>query len=174
MHDFIAVFQKYKQSIYAYAFVRLGSRQSGRELAEDTAQEIFIKAFRNYHTFDPDRSSLQTWLYRIARNHIIDVQRKLTREQNYLATTSSDELEQVQGFIANSGNDKLQDSVLINFVYQKLSLLTEDERELIILHHIEGLKINEIAEIVQKRPTAVKVSVHRAFNKLKNLVNETV
>src|ERR1044071_6971126 len=57
-------------------------------LAEDAAQDIFVKVFRLLQTFR-GKSSFSTWLYRIATNHCLDLRRKMKRQK----TDSLDDLQ---------------------------------------------------------------------------------
>jgi len=72
---FNEIFERYHRRVAAWCY-RI---TRDRELALDLAQEVFIKAFRRFHTFRSD-SKLSTWLYSITRNHCVDAVNKRAME----------------------------------------------------------------------------------------------
>src|SRR3954453_21469414 len=67
-----ALYRTYSGELYGFALNCLGDRG----LAEELVQEVFTRVWRNADKFDPDRATFRTWLYGIARNAVIDFNRR--------------------------------------------------------------------------------------------------
>lgn len=67
-----AFVRRFQGRVYGMAITLLGDRR----LAEDVAQEVFVRAWRHAATYDPERGSVATWLLRITRNLAIDALRR--------------------------------------------------------------------------------------------------
>ena len=130
-------------------------------LAEDAAQDTFIKAMVTYKSFRHD-SSEKTWLTRIAINCCKNMMRT-----NWFRI-SRHEL-----------NNTMQESFSFeNSVIEKSSLVSAimthntNERELILLYYYQGLSMKEISHIIRKSENATVQRVNRARNKLRNILLE--
>ena len=158
--DITEAFTEYNVLIYRYIYVRCGFH---KEVAEDITQETFIKAWNNRDKYDSEKASLKTWLFRIARNLMIDYFRK-----NKYQTIELDE-----SLIAG---DEFISKIEISDDYKKvinsMERLKQKERDLLVLRYVDELEIEEIAQIIKKNNVATKVAIHRALNKLKVEVNE--
>ena len=134
-------------------------------LAEDAAQEVFFKAYQALPSFR-GRSSVSTWLYRIASNHCLDLLRKRRRER----TESWDAFieasgEQLHELLADSRDpaDTVADRELIQ---RALAHLPPDYRLILTLREIEGLSYDELAGTLQCSLDAVKARLRRARQEL--------
>lgn len=148
--------------IYLYIFVRCNNRT---EIAEDLAQDVFLRAWEKRELFDPKKSSLKNWIYVIARNIVIDFYRK-NKEQ-----FSIEDEDYFQNETVNE-NDQVENEIYIKKVMSKLKELDSIEQEIIILRYIQELNIGEISKILEKSRGATRVMLHRAMNKLKEKLNE--
>jgi RNA polymerase sigma-70 factor (ECF subfamily) len=70
--DVQRAYDEYGGELFGFAFRALGDRQ----LAEDVVQEVFVRGWRSSGAFDPDKGSLRTWLFAIARNAMVDALRR--------------------------------------------------------------------------------------------------
>jgi RNA polymerase sigma-70 factor (ECF subfamily) len=139
--------------------------QYKKEVAEDLTSEIFIKAFKHFDKFDSQRS-FKVWIYTIAHNHLINYYRAKKEtidigEVDYKLESSSD---------LRKDTDKVLDK---EWLMEKLKLLKNHHRELIILRYIEELSYKEMAEILNKDQRALRVAVMRVINKLKIIINKS-
>ena len=134
---------------------------STETLAEDAAQEIFIKSYQALDQFHA-KSSFATWLYRIAANHCTDVLRKIARSktESWEALLEK-EGEKVEALLTASSGDEqsVEDSDLIT---KLLSHLPENYREILILREMHGLSYQELAETLKCSIDAVKARLKRA------------
>lgn len=67
-----ALYALHGEALYGFAVRRLGDRG----LAEELVQDVFTRVSRHAGDFDPERASFRTWLYQIARNAAVDVERR--------------------------------------------------------------------------------------------------
>jgi len=153
--DLEAAFQSWNEILYRYAYLRLRDR----ELTEDVVQEAFIKAWKSRESFDANKASLKTWLFRILSNTLIDqLRKKQRRPQAELSETISTD-DDIAAEAAQSDQ--------INYVLNKITDMEDREQELLLLRYREGLSIKEIGEVCDLKESATKVAIHRAIKKLR-------
>ena len=131
------------------------------DLAADAVQEALLKAWKHRDEFRGE-AALDSWIHRIALNAAIDlIRRRKTRAEDELdddsfeaAPTASPESDYVQEAL---GKD-------LAVAMQRLSTM---ERQVFLLKHIEGWRLDEIAESLQTTINGVKHSLFRAVRKLR-------
>jgi RNA polymerase sigma-70 factor (ECF subfamily) len=150
-----------QRNVYNLALRMLNNPQE----AEDVLQETFLSAYKALPSFE-GRSSLSTWLYRIASNASL---MRLRRKQP--ETTSIDEpLELEEGdslpreFVDWSSvpEDELLDEESRRVMDEAVAELPEGLRIVFILRDIEGLSTQEAGEVLELSESAVKTRLHRA------------
>lgn len=124
--------------------------EGNQALADDLAQESFIKAYLAIHTFS-SRSKLSTWLFRIAYNNFIDYIRKRRAEAT--------DIESAGGVLAEDGADAVFEHENLYMAIRKLS---DQEKAVVLLFYMEDKPIREIAKILDKKEGAIKVQLSRA------------
>lgn len=160
---FRELYQKYIGPIYNYIYYRSGRR---KEIAEDLASEIFLKAFEKFDTFNPETSSFQSWIYTIAHNHLID---------HYRLSKNIVPLDKVENIISINIDvgAKIDRKTLSKLVLSEVDKLPTAYREILTLKFVSDLSNQEIGEILQKNPGSVRVTLHRAQEALKKKINNT-
>ena len=138
--------------------------------AEDVLQESYIKALRALPNFE-GRSSLSTWLYRIAVNEALMLLRK--RRVNLVSVEDeSDEDDEQPGMVLTDWVGLPEDQLLSTEARQRLEkavdTLPETLRMVFMLRDIEGLSIKETADSLGLTETAVKTRLLRARLRLRN------
>src|SRR5690606_23919333 len=133
-----------------------------RELAQDFAAETFLKAWE-YVNSDKKVDNMNALLYRIARNLVIDHFRKkasteVSLDQTMMEMYDNDDAFAHQHDLASQIGAKLE----IERILEKMQELKEEYREILMLRYVEGFDIKEIAQISEKKPGAVRVTLHRA------------
>lgn len=133
-----------------------------KELAEDLTQDIFVKCYKSLHTYK-GRSSLRTWLWRIAINHCKDFLKSwynkhvvISEEQPITHRTTKEMVEEV--VIQKEEDDQLITAIMT---------LPIKYREVIYLFYYEELLIKEIAVITEASVNTVKTRLRRAKELLK-------
>lgn len=157
---------KYRERLYSVVY----NLVSNREDASDITQDAFIKAFRSIHKFK-SRSAFYTWLYRIGVNTAI-THLKRHRVRHFFSFDTLDQEavsgEWVELLASRYKTDKptllreLQEK--LNEALQKLSL---KHRTAVVLHEVEGLSHQEIAEITRTSEGTVRSRLHYAKQQLK-------
>ena len=143
---FSEVVARYKIKIYNYIYRMTGSSED----AEDLTQEVFIRMYQSIDSFR-GQSSLNTWLFRIAGNLCID---RFRRAKNRTPAYSLDE-PAGEDAPAHEVPDHtyephrlLENVEMAEQIQQALSRLPEKLRATLLLHDIEGLPYEEIAQVV--------------------------
>ena len=157
--------QKHQQRVFSlvYHLVRR------RDEVEDLAQEIFIKAFRAIQSYN-FQSSFATWLSRIATNHCYDYLRheRASRVSYYwqMGENSQRDLETNAESNPDQSLDHEEQTVLKDLVSKLLERAPENDRKILVLKELQDYSVEEIAEILNLKPTTVKVRLHRARKRM--------
>lgn len=133
------------------------------EDAEDLAQEVFVKVYRNLHRFE-GRSTFKTWIYRIAINTSQNELRRRSRRPQVSGTP----LETATEFMA-SNEDVEKDTIQYadqELLLKAFSALRPVESEVLIMKDLQGLPYADIAEKLDISLSAVKMRVQRARDAL--------
>ncbi|GGA78736.1 RNA polymerase sigma factor SigW [Ornithinibacillus halotolerans] len=155
----------YQDKIFQHCYRMLGSTHE----AEDIAQEAFIRAYVNIHSYD-DRRKFSTWLYRIATNLTIDRLRK--RKPDYYLDAEVKGTEGLDMYSQLSSDDKLPEDELEglelqNYIQKQISELPPKYRSIIMLRYLEEFSLQEISEILDIPIGTVKTRIHRGREALR-------
>lgn len=145
------------------AFLR--TRFFSHEHAEDVVQEILLAIHAARHTYRPEQP-FRNWMYGVARHRMIDYLRKLGRQKSN--EISNDEL---VTFLADSANNP-EEALSGKDLEQALENLPERQRQVLRLTKLEGYSMAEAAEKLGMSESAVKVTAHRAYKKMKEWLVE--
>ena len=136
------------------------------EVIDDLTQEIFIKVYTSISRFE-HRSSLGTWIYRIAVNHCRDeIRRKRIRRLFSLEKMELDPVAKGE----RTDSDILQKEK-IDMVRWGLSKISEKHRSIIVLKDFENLPYEEIAKVLDLELGTVKSRLNRARTALKEVLD---
>lgn len=162
--DFEAWFHEYRGPVYRYVRFRVATR----EVAEDVTSEVFMKALRSIHRYDPDIASPKTWLLRIARNAVTDHLRALRRRGSLHVS-----LDRVPDLVADvpSQEERVVRQERIQRLLNGTQTLRQADQEILSLRYGSGLDNSEIAERLAISNNAVAVRLHRALRRLKSAVD---
>ena len=161
--------RRYERPIFSliYRMVR------DRELAEDLAQETFVKALNALDSYRPEYK-FSSWIFKISNNAAIDHLRR--RELDTLSLEGSphaatpDAVEATALQIGDRGEtplDVVEAKELGGEIEQAIARLRPEYRQCILLRHVEGRAYEEIAEILDLPLGTVKTYIHRARNELR-------
>lgn len=135
------------------------------QIAEDICQETFLKAWKSLPTFSTKGGSLQAYLFKIARNSIIDHSRK----KKILSLTNHEEIE-----VNAQLEEKIDKLDNVDKIQKALNKLKDIERQMIILRYFEDLSQIEVARVMGLREGNVRVKTHRVLRKLKEILEEEI
>ncbi|WDL96018.1 RNA polymerase sigma factor [Alicyclobacillus sp. ALC3] len=144
------LFSTYQGDVYRYARLTLNNPTA----AEDIVQEVFIRVLRSWDRYRGD-STPRTWLWAIVRNCITDYARKHRRDRHHQL------FEEQLG-----GQTDFHTSVSFE-AEQLLTVLSRDQREVVVLRLIQDWSIADTAKILKWSEAKVKTTLHRAVAKLR-------
>jgi RNA polymerase sigma-70 factor (ECF subfamily) len=133
-------------------------------LADDVAAEAWVTAIDRLSDFEGDEAGFRAWMTTIARRRLIDHHRRTTRRPERL-TDSDVELEHSAPASADTA-DVADERASTERALRLIAQLPPDVAEMVALRVIVGLDVAQVAEIVGRKPGAVRVAVHRGLRKL--------
>ena len=147
-----------------------------RELAEDLAQETFVKVFNHLESFNP-RYKFSSWIFKIANNLAIDSLRKKGLQTVSMDgsrhATSTDEADATRISIPSTDENPeelLEARELGREIERAIGRLRTEYRTAVVLRHVEGRPYEEIAEIMDVPLGTVKTFIHRARMELREML----
>ena len=159
---------KYQSRVIATAFKYVQERQ----LAEDIAQEAFIKSYKSIDSFR-EESSFYTWVYRItvntAKNYLVSSKRKKEVMVSDLSENDSFYPEKIN---LDSPQEILKASELRDLILEALSSLGEETRTALSLREFDGLSYEQIAEIVKCPVGTVRSRIFRGREMIEDVVGK--
>ena len=154
--------ERYSQVVFRVAYRITGNDSD----AEEAVQEAFVRAYQNLARFE-GRSSMATWIYRIAANCAHDTVGR-RKPVTPIGETPDPERGEVQLADGTAGPDRLLLSREIEATHQAaMKELTPTERTAFVLRHMEDCSTEEIAAALNIAPNAAKQAVFRAVRKLR-------
>lgn len=157
------LYDAYVKQIYRFVYFKV----SNHEEAEDITSQVFLKAWQ-YLQEKKEVKSFSGLLYRIARNAVIDL---------YRTRAAKPETSLAEDYDIGDGGKWYADisaKVDAEKVIKALKKLKQEYQEAITFRYIDELELSEIAEITGKGAIATRVTLHRALNKLKQILAEDV
>jgi RNA polymerase sigma-70 factor (ECF subfamily) len=152
------LFERYHRALFRY-FISMNGH---REQAEDLVQEVFFRMLRYRSSYDPAQS-FTAWMYQIARNAGVDQGRRVRMAEvvdiDSFALASS-----APGPEENASHH--QDLALLR---RAMGQLPDDKREILVLSRFQGMKYEDIAEVLGCEVGTVKVRVYRAIRALEQI-----
>lgn len=150
------LFDRYNKRIFNF----LARMAMDRSLAEDLTQNVFLRIIK-YRTSYREGMKFQSWIYQVARNifsdhyqahknkfsGFVDVEKVSDTMMDHHETDDQDEKEQL--------------------LQRSMAMLSEDQRELLVLTRFQHMKYEEVAVIMDTTVANIKVKVHRAIAKLR-------
>ena len=164
---FAGLYRGYQPVILRYLRMTVG------QAAEDVAADTWYEVARGIHRFEGDESGFRAWLFTIARHRQLDWARATSRRPSDPVPNSSlATVEAVGGGVdpAEAVGDRMsaQDALRL------IATLPREQAEIVALRAIAGLDVSQVAELLGKRPGAVRVAAHRGLRRLAERLGETV
>ncbi len=148
-------FEMTKTAIYGFVLSLLKDKYE----AEDVFQEVYIKVYENAASYEA-KGKPMAWMITIAKNQCYMRFRKVKNEQS---------IEDADELWTDSTN--VEDRIMLETAFLHLS---DEERNIVILHVLSGLKHREIAQILDMPLATVLSKYHRTIKKLKGILEESV
>lgn len=154
------LFKNHNKEILRYFYLRT----KDKNISEDLTSEVFFRIIKYRDSYKSERSSIRTWIYRIANNILIDFYKDSTKNGIKRSFEELDEL--------ISEEELSEVTLLKEFLENSFRKLEDDEQELMILRFVNELSFSEIAEIKKIGNVNVRVKLFRIQKKLKKILNE--
>jgi RNA polymerase sigma-70 factor (ECF subfamily) len=152
------LFERHHKALFGFLF-HLTQR---REASEDMVQTVFYRMLKYRESFT-EGSNFSGWMYHIARNVLKD--QKFGQDNKYDPIDAHEE-KIAGGTLADERLEKAQSRQQL---YHAMSLLSPDDREILMLNRMKELKYQEISEIMGITEGAARVRVFRAVEELKRI-----
>ncbi|MHC5038917.1 MAG: RNA polymerase sigma factor [Planctomycetota bacterium] len=166
---FTELVSRYERSLISYFF-----RQGwDRQLAEDHAQEVFLRIFRARLDYEP-RAKFRTYLFRIARNLWIDYIRSRKGGGRVLSLSQpfseSEEGGALQERLKGDGpppSAKMRRADIREKIREAIEFLPEDQKTVFLLCEVDGMRYSDVAEMLGIPVGTVKSRMHTAMSKIR-------
>lgn len=165
--DFDQIYKIYFQKVYDFTLKRV----SDEHVAEDLTSTIFEKIVKSLKDFQWQGITVSAWIFRIARNQIIDHYRKNNKYKGRVS------LNEVSNFIESKDIDTLSlilDNEVQVKLYNSIREFKDEDQYLIFYKFFEGFNNKKIAKLMHMTETNIGTRLHRIRKKLKSLMKEEV
>lgn len=152
----------YYKEIFAYVF----RQTSNEELSKDLTQEIFISMLKSLGSFDDEKASFRTWLYKIASNKIIDNY----RSTYYKYVTVVDEFEEGLVGYENDLEESFQLKEDAKEILEIINTLNTSIQQILRLKIFGGMTFLEIASLIDMSESTVKTKYYSSIKKIKKIL----
>jgi RNA polymerase sigma-70 factor (ECF subfamily) len=153
--EFTILYDQYVDKIYRFIYYKTHHK----ETAEDLTSAAFVKALNSFSSFDQNKGGFSAWIYKIARNTVIDFYRSKKTLIN---------IDDVWDLSDNQDIEREVDASLkLAEVKKYLKNLSSEQRDVVILRVWEGLSYKEIAAVLGKSENGCKMMFFRTIKKLK-------
>ena len=151
--DLNRIYTEYSGKVMGYIRARVRNKAD----AEDLQSEVFEKILRKIEGFDPEKASLNTWIFTITRNTVIDHFRR-SRPGEELDENLSDDTEIDEGLLRTENLSELAAA---------LRKLPQQLMDIVVLRYYDGKPLTEIAAMMNLSYGAVKLRHQNAIMLLK-------
>ena len=153
------LYDQYQIPIFRYLSVKV----NGREIARDLTQVVFVRALENIVGYRNKGSPFSSWLYEIARNLVIDYYR--TRRE-HKSIDDPEESDSLLPFFVQEPEANIDFEANLQLIDLAMETLSDPHRQILVMRFFEERPIREVAEMLEKTESAVKVLQHRATKEL--------
>lgn len=157
------LYDRYQPAIYRFIYLKV----SRREDAEDLTHQVFLSAWQTIDRFTDYGAPFSSWLYRIARNKVIDHYRTQHTPVN-IETIAQEAL---------GASDTTEQEIAIKFditrVMETLNSLNQEQQDIVLMRFVQELSHKEIAKAIGKTQGAVRIIQMRALKKIKKAMEKS-
>jgi RNA polymerase sigma factor (sigma-70 family) len=157
---FSMLYRKYSGKVYGKCISILKQEDEAR----DAVQDIFVKIMLNLGNFG-EKSQFSTWIYSITYNFCIDVIRKKKKDK----TLFSEDIERAPDVAADEVPDQYLLEMDMKYLKQVLEELPTGDKMILLMKYQDDMSIKEIADILDKTESAIKMKIKRAKHKAQEI-----
>lgn len=141
-------------------------RGQANDIADDVASETWMAVARGIKGFEGDADEFRAWLFTVARHRLIDERRRETRRPSTAALVETAD-------VHSNPETIVMDGLAGDLAAQRIvALLPADQAEVILLRVVADLSVDQVAEIVQKKPAHVRKLQSRGLKRLAERLSE--
>lgn len=168
------LYKRYYKQLYGYVSRYLYDP----DRAEDIVQEVFFRVYNNRENYEPT-AKFSSWVYRIARNLCVDDKRRHWSRRVVLNSQLSEDDggPDFLDFAADRGinaRDRFLEKTDMDIIREAIESLSDEQREVMLLHKYEGMSYKEIADILGVTPESVKQRAYRAHMRLREILKPMI
>lgn len=156
------LYDHYLPKIYRFILLKVTNKSE----AEDLTHEVFLNAWQKINSFTPRGFPFSSWVYRIAKNEVIDFYR--TNKNNMRLEQAEENFLKIPETQSRAVNQSLDLEKIKNLLH----LLKPDQQDVLIMRFVEGLSHQEISAAINKSEGAVRIIQYRAIQNLKEIINQ--
>lgn len=154
------LYDLYVEKIYRFVYFKISSKEE----AEDITSNVFLKVWSYLIEYkEKEIESFSGLVYRVARNAIIDFYRERARRQECALENTLNLPVEEKGYRGAEIDQEVEQ------LMQIIKKLKQEYQEVLLLKYVDELTTSEIANILGKSKTSVRVTLHRAMKKLQEL-----
>ncbi len=161
--DFDKIYKEYYQRVYEFTLKRV----SDTYVAEDLTSSVFEKMIRSIGKFKWRGVTIGAWIFKIARNNIIDYYRKSNKRKNDVSI--QDVIYYLKSDEKDSITELVDDEKLVK-LYNAIREFSERDQYLIYYKYFEGLQNKQIARVMKMTESNIATRLHRIRKKMKELL----
>ncbi len=171
---FAFLVEKYRRPMVSFMF----RMAHGTAVAEDLAQEVFLRVYRSRQNYEPS-AKFTTWLYRIATNLAVNHVRD-TRHERAENMVSLDEPDEESGRTPDlpDGTPSAEESMVqrerVAAIRRRVQSLPERQRVAVLMHKYQQMDYRQIADVLKLSESATKSLLFRAYETLREQLQEFV
>ena len=173
---FFVIYERYKESIYAYCAHALLSAGLSRETVEDTFQDVFLRLVQYRHTFTG--GDFEPWIFTVTRHSCLSIKRRSLR-QHYTMDSIGDGVnfdEDTPAEIREAFSmhddplERMSQEEQTGLLLAAIARLPEEFREALLLSEYEGMTYDEIGHLVGASLSTIRIRIFRAKARLRKML----
>ena len=160
---FLKIYDQYSAKLFRFVYYKVRGHKHD---AEQLTQETFMRAWKYLSTHGEEIENIKAFLYRIARNAVVDHWRRQLRHA---------EVELEPELIENTLPDeewqrRLEAKIDVEILKKSLNKLPDGYREVLTMRYLDEMAVKEIAEVIDKTENNTSVLLHRATKAAQNTI----
>ena len=157
------IMNKYHNEIFKYVYNMINNYED----TEDLLQEIFFKIFKNLKKFDENKASFRTWVYRVAKNHVLNYLNSSKYKNNLKTIVYEDKI--------NSSEEDIEEKVINNEKINKIIAIMKEKLsnkhfKIMHLYYFSNLTVKEISETLEIPDKTIYKAIKSSVEKIKKEV----
>jgi RNA polymerase sigma-70 factor (ECF subfamily) len=173
---FIAIYERYKASIYAYCAQAILSAGLSREFVDDTFQDIFLRLVQYRNTFTG--GEFKAWIFTVTRHSCLSTKKRAFRQKLGMESVGDGEnfdenvSAEVRSAFATTDDplERMSKEEQTALLVEAIAKLPEEFREALLLSEYEGMTYDEIGKLTGASLSTIRIRIYRAKARLRKML----